>query len=467
MTPKIMIGLEVHVQLATKSKLFCHCPTIAEQPNTSCCPICLGHPGSKPVLNKKALDYAIKIALAAKSKINNEFFFSRKTYFYPDMAKDFQITQYELPVAEQGFVEIASGKKVRLRRIHVEEDPAALVHESGISSSAYSLVDYNRSGIPLAEIVTEPDMESPEEARQFLDSLLTMLNYLDVYAQGAGVLKADANISISGGERVEVKNITGFRAVEKALQYEAIRQEKLVKEGKKIARETRGFDDATSSTYPLRSKETEDDYGYITEPDLTKISLDGKWLEGIRQTMPELASEKAGKFIKKFKLKEYDAKVLASSRELGQLFEEIVAEVNAETASKFLTRELLGILNYNNLALKGSHINSKDLINLLKLIEQGKVSEKNAKLATIAYCVEKKPPKKYLEQNNLLIESGGLDIEAEVKKVLKENSKAVADLRAGNQKSMNFLVGLVMREVKGKADARKIKESIEQLVKTN
>src|SRR3989344_2295239 len=169
MSAKIMIGLEVHVQLATKSKLFCSCSTSAEQPNSACCPICLGHPGSKPVLNKKAVDYALKIALATKSKINTEFFFSRKTYFYPDMAKNFQISQYEIPVAEQGIIELASGKKVRLRRVHLEEDPAALVHESGISASAYSLVDYNRSGVPLAEIVTEPDMESPEEARQFLD----------------------------------------------------------------------------------------------------------------------------------------------------------------------------------------------------------------------------------------------------------------------------------------------------------
>jgi len=461
---KIMIGLEVHVQLDTKSKLFCRCTTFASEPNTATCPICLGHPGSKPVLNMKAVEHAAKIALALKSKINSEFFFSRKTYFYPDMAKNFQISQYEIPLAEGGIVELASGKKVKLRRIHIEEDPAALVHESGVGASQFSLVDYNRSGIPLVEIVSEPDMSSPEEARQFLDSLLTTLSYVEVFDQGKGVLKADANISIAGSERVEVKNISGFRAVEKALAYEAIRQERLLSEGKKVARETRGFDDATSSTYSMRTKETEDDYGFIFDSDLTKISVDEKWLDAVKASLPELASEKAGKFMKKYGLNEYDAKVLASSKELAELFEAVSSKVNAETAAKFLARELLGVLNYNNIPLKGNNVRASDITELLVLIEAGKVSEKNAKQATIAYCLEKTPPKQYLEKNGLLIDSS-FDIEREVRKVLQDNKKAADDLRAGNQKSMNFLVGQVMKAVKGKADARKIQETIKKQLK--
>ena len=216
----VMIGLECHVQLATESKLFCHCPTAAEQPNSACCPICLGHPGSKPTLNAKALEYSIKVALALNCQINNEFFFSRKTYFYPDMSKNFQITQYEIPIGVNGVLTLSSGKKVRIRRVHLEEDPAALVHEAGMHASDYCLVDYNRSGIPLVEVVTEPDLTSPQEARDFLDQLTTVLSYLRVYSLSTGTLKADCNASVYGNSRVEVKNVTGKKGVEKALGFE-------------------------------------------------------------------------------------------------------------------------------------------------------------------------------------------------------------------------------------------------------
>src|SRR3989344_4295540 len=239
---KAVIGLEIHIQLDTESKLFCSCPTRASAgPNTAVCEVCLGMPGSKPVLNKKAVDYALMVALALNCRANREFFFSRKTYFYPDLAKNYQTTQYEVPVGEAGFLEV-DGKRVRIRRVHLEEDPASLVHEGGVGKSAYSLVDYNRSGIPLVEIVTEPDMESPAQARRFLDTLLTTLNYLGVYAHGESVLKADCNISLKGGERVEVKNVTGFRAVEDALEAEFARQKVAVAAGERIVQHTRGFD---------------------------------------------------------------------------------------------------------------------------------------------------------------------------------------------------------------------------------
>ena len=299
-----------------------------------------------------------------------------------------------------------------------------------------------------------------------MDKFSSIVSYLDIFDSDNFVIKADTNISIQGGQRVEVKNVTGGKNIQTVLSYELQRQKNVLGQGKKIEKETRGFDEATETTFSLRQKESEEDYGFIMDADLPMVELSEEWLNEIEASLPELASQKAEKFMKKYRLKEYDAKVLASSKELAQLFEETALHVTPETASKFLTRELLGILNYNNIPLKGSHINAKDVTELLNLIEQGKVSEKNAKQATIAYCTEKTPPKKYLEQNNLLI-GGDFDLDAEVKKVLKENAKAVADLKAGNEKSMNFLVGMVMKAVKGKADARKIQEAIEKLVKSS
>ena len=458
---EFICGFEMHLPLKLESKLFCACQIVSKEtePNSATCPTCLGMPGSKPVLNKKAVDFAVKLAFALNCKIEKTFFFSRKTYFYPDLAKNYQISQFELPIGKGGFVQLDSGKKIRISRLHLEEDPAALVHESGVGQSDHVLVDYNRSGNPLCEVVTEPDINSAEEAKEFLDKFNSIVSYLDIFDSDNFVVKADTNISIKGGQRVEVKNVTGGKNIQAALDYELKRQKAALQKDKKIEKETRGFDEATGTTFSLRKKESEEDYGFIADPDLPPIELDNAWLEKIKSSLPELAAEKAGRFIKKYKLKEYDAKVLASSKELAEIFEQAASHVSAEVASKFLTRELLGILNYNGLSLKGSHVAANDLIGLLKLIEAGKVSEKNAKQATIAYCLEKIPPQKYLEQNNLLIDMASADISAEVKAVLDANKKAVDDLRQGNTKSMNFLVGQVMRAVKGKADARQIQKA--------
>lgn len=456
---KSKIGLEVHAQLSTESKLFCYCPTSAAGPNTAICATCLGFPGSKPVLNKKAVDYAMMVALALNCKINKKFFFSRKTYFYPDLAKNFQITQYEAPLAENGFIEV-DGIKVRVRRVHVEEDPASLIHEAGMGKSNYVLVDYNRSGIPLVEIVTEPDIQSAEHARHFMDELVKVLDYLGVYVHGESVLKADCNISVEGGERVEVKNVTGFKAIHDALAVEYERQKKVVEEGGKVGRETRGFDAERNSTYTLRKKETEEDYGYIYEPDLVKVEVDGNWVSGLKAKLPEFASEKSKRFIKQYGLAEYDAKVLSLDRRVAEVFEG-AAKVDLHVAVRIVSRELLGILNYNKLDIVDTKIDSNGISGLVELIKSGKVSDKNAKESLIKYALEGITPKKFLEGNRLLIDTPSAEIEKAIKEVVAENKQAFEDFKAGNTKSLNFLIGLVMRKLKGKADARQVQKIIE------
>ncbi len=444
---KTIIGLEVHVQLNTKSKLFCSCPTKAEEPNTACCEICLGMPGSKPSINKKAIDYALMIALAMNCKINKEFFFSRKTYFYPDLAKNFQITQYEVPVGEKGFIEV-NGKKIGITRVHLEEDPASLVHEEGMRSSSYSLVDYNRSGIPLAEIVTDPDMRSPEQARAFLGELVKILQYLEVFIPGENVLKADANLSLEGGERVEIKNITGRKAIEDALFSEEERQRS---SKEKIKLETRAWDAESCSTYSLRSKETEADYGYIFEPDLTKFVVDNAWLEDIKNKMPELHSQKSNKFVEEYGLDKYTADVLSKEKALGELFEEVAKDVDVGLSASFLTRELLAIANHEGKQVKELKLEAKELSSLITLLAEKKITDKVAKKSAIEYITKGVRPTDFIEKEGLLKDLDSSSLEIAVKKVLESNKQAVEDLKKGEQKSMNFLIGQVMKETRGKA----------------
>ncbi len=460
MNPKTIIGLEIHVQLPTQSKLFCGCSTRGGEPNSSTCPICLGHPGAKPVLNRAAVDWAIKIALAFGCAVNSPFFFSRKTYFYPDLSKNFQITQFEIPLGKSGVLELESGKKVRIRRIHLEEDPAALVHEKG-----FSLVDYNRSGIPLVEIVTEPDLESAGEAREFLNKLVSVLEFLGALTLGEGALKADCNLSLSGHSKVELKNISGFQAVEKALLAEEKRQRELLAAGDAVQQQTRGFDEKANKTFLQREKESEADYGYIFEPDLVQTVVDKDWLSAIQKSIPELPKQKALRFQKQFLLSAYDAQVLCSGKKLSDLFEELVQTNSPDLVCRFLSRELLGILNYNKLGINSVGLKAVHLSELLSLVASGSVSEKNAKQATIEYVLNGVPPVVFLGKNDLLVSVSGSDVDAIVSSVLSRNPNAVADLKAGNQKSLNFLVGLVMRETKGKIEPRLVQKKIEEKIR--
>ena len=457
---KVIIGLEIHAYLNTKSKLFCSCPTKTENtvPNSQTCPFCLGHPGSKPVLNERAVELATKIGLALDCKINKEFFFSRKTYFYPDLASNYQITQYEIPVAEKGKLSLLNGKKIGITRVHMENDPAAMVHPHGMQNSDYSLIDYNRSGFPLVEIVTDPDLSSPKEAREFLNILEGALSYLDVLMPNT-TLKVDCNISINGGNRVEIKNVSGFAAAEKALNFELLRQKKELRLNKKVEQHTRLFNAETGTTIEARKKETEADYGYIFDPDLTAVILNEEEISRIKEDMPELPQQKAKRFQEKYKISEYDSFVLCSNKELGDLFEKLTQkESSTEITSKLLTRELLAVLNHDSLSLKDVEVSVNALYDLVELIKAGKVSDKNVKQAMINYISgNKESPSEFLEKNNLLI-SEEIDIAGIISTVLENNVNAVEEYKKGNEKVFNFLAGLIMRETKGTVSPQKVQE---------
>lgn len=463
----VVIGLEVHTELKTDSKLFCSCPrTGSDVPNSRTCPTCLGHPGSKPVLNKKAVEYAIKLALATNSEINPELIFSRKSYFYPDMAKNYQISQYEIPLATEGLIKLENGKKIGLTRIHMEEDPAALVHPAGIQDSKFVLVDYNRSGDPLVEVVTKPDLTSPEEARDFMKQLITILEYLEIFDSGNCIIKADANVSIkeSNYTRAEIKNITGFKDIERALKYEVVRQKKEIEDGKKLKQETRAWDSEKGITFSLRTKETEADYGYIVDPDLVKIEITKEWLNEIKKQMPELAHEKLKKFTEQHGIKEEMARVISKDKALAEMFEAVSTAVNPELAAKWIRRELARVLNFHKRRLNETEIKEHHMIGLLKLIEEKKITE------TVGQKILEKLVEKpfdideYVKKEGLEALSNIAELEKLCKEAIKEAPNAVEDYKSGNEKALNFIVGLVMKKTRGKASPKEVNEILKRLI---
>ncbi len=458
----VVIGIEIHIELDIASKLFCGCTTKADKPNSAVCPVCIGHPGSKPVLNKKAVEYALKLCLALDCKISPDLIFSRKSYFYPDMAKNYQISQYEIPLGKNGKLKI-SNKTVGITRVHIEEDPAALIHPEGMLKSKYVLVDYNRSGHPLVEVVTEPDLNSPEEAREFMNRLITILRYLEIFDINSGIIKADANISIkeTNYTKVEIKNITGFREIERALFYEVERQKNDIKE---IKQETRAWDSAAGVTRALRTKETEEDYGYIIETDLVPIEITKEWIKKIKQDMPELAESKIEKFITKHKISKLDAEVISQERLLADLFEKVAAEIDPGLAAKWLRRELIRVLNYSKKSLKDLQIDERHLIDLLKLIETKQITDKTGQ-RLIEKLIEKPfDVGEYVKKEGLLAVSDINLIENVCKKVIKENQKAVEDYKKGEEKALHYLVGRVMRHTKGKATPKEVNEILKKLI---
>ena len=465
-TTDIVIGLEIHCELNTKTKLFCRCQKANKEdlPNSKCCPICLGHPGSKPVLNKKAVEFALKLCLALNCEISPELIFSRKSYFYPDMSKNYQISQYEIPLGKNGKLRLSNGKEIGITRMHMEEDPASLIHPAGLKESAYVLVDYNRSGNPLVEIVTEPELTSPDEARDFMKQLITVLNYLEIFDINEGIIKADANISIkeSGYKRVEIKNITGFKEIERALLYEVKRQKE---EAHKIEQETRSWDSERGITFSLRKKETEEDYGYIIDTDLTLVEITGKWLNEIKKQMPELAQDKVKKFIQKHKLKKEDAEIIAAEKQLAEMFEKVAEEINPILAAKWLRKELLRVLNYNKKALHEVEINEKHMIDLLKLVEAKKITD-NVASKLLEKLVEKPfDVKQYIKKEGLEAVSDVSELEKYCKEAIAENPQAIEDYKKGEKKALNFIVGSVMKKTRGKATQKEVNEIILRLIK--
>jgi aspartyl-tRNA(Asn)/glutamyl-tRNA(Gln) amidotransferase subunit B len=460
--------LEVHVGLNANTKLFCGCPTKGnEEPNTRTCEVCLGMPGSKPVLNKKAVEYAIKLCLALNCKINPELIFSRKSYFYPDMAKNYQITQYEMPLGNGGSIRLKSGKEISITRVHMEEDPAALVHPQGMQKSAYVLVDYNRSGNPLLEIVTKPELSSAEEARDLMKQLITILSYLEIFDMDAGIIKADANVSIreSGFVKHEVKNITGFKEIEKALNYEVSRQKSLVIEGKKLEQETRAWDSEKGITFLLRKKETEDDYGYIIDTDLVKTEITNDMVNGIIGEMPELAHDKIVKFVKKHKIKKEDAEIIAAEKQLAEMFEKVAAEIDPVLAAKWLRRELVRVLNYNKRELHEIEMDETHMIQLLRLVESKRITD-NVASKILEKLIEKPfDVDEYVKEEKLEAVSDKGEIEKYCKEAIKENPSAVEDYKKGEKKALNFIVGHVMKKTKGKATPKEVNEIVVKLIK--
>src|SRR3989338_1259947 len=466
-TNDIIIGIECHVELNTKTKLFCSCPTHgSEEPNSRTCETCLGMPCAKPVLNKKAIEFALKLCLALNCKISPELIFSRKSYFYPDMSKNYQISQYEIPLGKQGSLKLRDGKEIGITRVHMEEDPASLIHPAGLKESQYVLVDYNRSGNPLVEIVTEPDLASPDEARDFMKQLITVLNYLEIFDINDGIIKADANVSIKESDyaRVEIKNITGFKEIERALMYEVSRQQDETSHHKKIEQETRAWDSEKGITFTLRKKETEEDYGYIIDTDLTVVEITGKLVKEIKKEMPELAQDKINKFVSEYKIKKEDAEIIAAEKGLAEMFEKVAEEINPILAAKWLRRELVRVLNYNKKELHEVEIDEKHIIDLLKLVENKKITD-NVASKILEKLIEKLfDVKEYIKKEKLEAVSDISELEKYCKEAIEENPKAIEDYKKGEAKALNFIVGSVMKKTRGKATPKEVNEIILRLV---
>lgn len=465
----IVIGLEIHVELNTKTKLFCSCATSGnDEPNSRVCPICLGHPGSRPVLNKKALDYAIKLGLALGCKFSKELVFSRKSYFYPDMSKNFQTTQFEDPIGKMGKLKLKSGKTINITRIHIEEDPASITYPGTMNNSSYSYIDYNRSGNPLIEIVTEPDITTPQEARDFLNQLINLLSYLEIFDLNEGIIKADANISIRESDytRVEVKNISGFKDIEKALEYEIKRHKKVISKGQKIVMQTRGWDAQNQITFLMRTKETEADYGYIIEPDLSIIDITNDMLKESKKSLVELPENKFEKYINVYKIDPIDARVIVSDKQIADLYEEIIEKnIDKQLAAKWMKSGVLRVLNYTKKTLKESPFDKGEIIELLNLIESKTISEVVAQKIMENLSEKKFSPKEYVKENNLSQINNDDEIERHVVEVINNNQKAVKDYKDGGQKSFNFLFGQIMRQSKGKASPDTVKKILELKLK--
>ena len=461
---KAKIGLEIHVQLNTRSKLFCSCSTDIDEaaPNTVICPICLGYPGSKPVLNRKALEYGVTIAKALESRIHPFIRFSRKNYFYPDMSKNFQITQYEIPLAQEGHLQLGDNQ-IGITRIHLEEDPAKLMHVGGsITNARETLIDYNRAGVPLVEIVTEPDIGSTEEARDFLKKLSLILEHLGVYdPSGEGSLRIDANVRVEGDNRVEVKNITGFRNVEKALNYEVVRQQSAVNMGLPVVRETRHFDAETGVTSSLRLKEEEDDYGYIAEPDLPQIHIPLDLVQRLTASMPELPDQRINRLVDQYGITKFQSEIIVNEGITMSDFYEASCRVyhDPSIVANWLVTYILKSLNYEGLSLDDSDLTPGTFVELLELIDEGTISERLAKELVKEYVKTGKSPRLLVEEKSLALLP--LDeLRVVVVDVVDEFPKAVSDYRSGKAKAAEYLIGQVLRKVRARASANVVRELV-------
>ncbi|MGB9845964.1 MAG: Asp-tRNA(Asn)/Glu-tRNA(Gln) amidotransferase subunit GatB [Desulfotomaculales bacterium] len=460
-----VIGLEVHVELKTKTKIFCSSAAgFGGDPNTHTCPVCLGLPGVLPVLNKKVLEYAIRAALALNCEIAEYSKFDRKNYYYPDMPKNYQISQYDLPLARNGYLDIevdGREKRIGITRVHMEEDTGKLVHQGTITTTPFSLVDYNRAGVPLIEIVSEPDLRSPEEARIYMEKLRSVIQYTGISdcKMEEGSLRCDANVSVRPkgarefGTKTEIKNMNSFRALFRALSYEVQRQIDVLEEGGQIVQETRTWDEGRGVTLPMRSKEEAQDYRYFPEPDLVPLVIDRRWVEEIRASLPELPDQRRRRYTAEYGLPAYDAAVLTSTRELADYFEACVALYpDPKAVSNWMMSELARLLNASNMEITQCRVRPEHLAKLLRLVEKGTISGKIAKTVFEEMFVTGKDPENVVGEKGLVQITDVEALAAVVEEVIARNPKVVADYRSGKEKALGFLVGQVMKETKGKAN---------------
>lgn len=477
MSYRTVIGLEIHVQLMTKTKAFCPCKADVFElpPNTAICPVCTGQPGALPIVNSSMIDYAVKIALALNCDIHEYSRFDRKNYFYPDLPKGYQITQYFYPIATSGYLDIDvddQTKRIRIRRLHIEEDAGKLVHEGdSITQAQYSFVDMNRCGIPLVEIVTEPDLSSPREARSFVEKLRTILRYLEVSTgdMEKGALRCDANISVVDetnniqSNRVEVKNMNSFRFIEKALEYEQQRIIDSLRNGQNVEKETRGWDLSTKTTVSMRGKEEESDYRYFPEPDIPPVILSKDRIEQIRSSLVELPDQKIERFIQRYKIPRYDASVLAMNKEIADFYEACAKQTNKpKEVSNWIMTEMLREMK--QLETEQINITPAHIFELFSLMEKGEISIKMAKDIFPEVFRTGRMPSEVLSERGMKQISDEKLIEQIIKRAMEQNPKAVEQYKSGKTNIVGYFVGQVMKETRGSANPQLVNEIVKRLL---
>jgi len=476
MAYEAIIGLEVHAQLLTASKIFCACSTaFGAEPNSHTCPVCTGLPGALPVVNQKAVEFAIKMGLATHCNISRRSLFARKNYFYPDLPKGYQISQYEMPLAENGYVEILTDgetKRVGIIRVHMEEDAGKLVHqEESMEASRVSFVDFNRTGVPLIEIVSAPDIRTAQEAGDYLRTLSSILQYLEICdgKMEEGSLRCDANVSIrtrgeeAFGIRTELKNMNSFRHVEKALDHEIKRQVEMSEAGETVVQQTRLWDPHRSMTVPMRGKEEAQDYRYFPDPDLIPLVIDGEWVEQIKANLPELPMEKRRRFVEQYQIPAYDAAVLTSSRALADYYEACAKQFpEPKTVSNWVMGELLGALHSDGKEITESPVTSNLLAGMLQLVKDGTISGKIAKTVFEEMYRTGREASLVVKEKGLVQVTDQGAIEETIGRILEANPDLVERYRKGKDKLFGYFVGQVMKETQGKANPKLVNELLKK-----
>ncbi|MBQ9518146.1 MAG: Asp-tRNA(Asn)/Glu-tRNA(Gln) amidotransferase subunit GatB [Eubacterium sp.] len=465
----IVCGIEVHTELLTKTKIFCACTTrFGGEPNTQCCEICTGMPGAMPTLNKKVVEFAVRTGLALNCKITRYTKFDRKNYFYPDLPKAYQISQLYLPICKNGYVELDSGKRIRIKEIHMEEDAGKLIHDGGTT-----LINYNRCGVPLLEIVSEPDISTPEEAAQYTQKLRDILRFCGVSdcKMQEGSLRADVNVSVKPcgsdklGTRTEMKNINSFKAIQSAVENEAKRQIELLESGGTVRQETRRWDDRENTSCAMRIKEEAQHYKYFPEPDIPPLTLTNEYIEGIRATLPELPDEKKARYVGELGITGYDADVICSDLAYITLFEKTAALTNSpKDSANWIMGEVMHHLSASQTLPEDMDFPTESLGEVINLLNSGKITRPTAKAVFERVFFDGVNPAEYIEQNGLLLENNADEIEKVAAEVIAANPKAVGEYKSGKQKAIGFLIGQAMKKLGGKAAATEVSETIKRMM---